>query len=247
MTLTNLLIGLTIGLPVMLAVGPIAVLLLDQGLERGIRIGAPAVAGVAAADLTLSIVSATAGATVSSVLAPWTSWLTAAAVAVLVWLAWDLGRSAWAELGDARRIGVPGARTEVLVPGERVELVAAGAPGARRAAPGDGAVALEPGSRRESGLLDLSGMRLVGAFYGLTLVNPLTVVLFASLVVAGGAGVGTAGWAIGMALASLLAHGSFLVVGGLLGKGLGPVATARLRLGAALFMAALALHFLAGI
>jgi threonine/homoserine/homoserine lactone efflux protein len=243
MTLTNLLIGLTIGLPVMLAVGPIAVLLLDQGLERGIRIGAPAVAGVAAADLTLSIVSATAGATVSSVLAPWTTWLTAAAIVVLMWLAWDLGRSAWAELGDARRLGVPGARTEVVVP---VELIGAGAPGAR-AAPGDGPVALEPGSRRESGLLDLSGMRLVGAFYGLTLVNPLTVVLFASLVVAGGAGVGTAGWAIGMALASLLAHGSFLVVGGLLGKGLGPVATARLRLGAALFMAALALHFLAGI
>ena len=238
MTLSNLLIGLTIGLPVMLAVGPIAVLLLDQGLERGIRIGAPAVAGVAAADLTLSIVSATAGATVSSVLSPWTTWLTSAAVAVLVWLAWDLGRSAWAELGDARRVAVPG---------ECSELVGAGAPGVRMAAPGDGAVALEPAPRSESGLLDLNGMRLVGAFYGLTLVNPLTVVLFASVVVAGGAGVGTAGWAIGMALASLLAHGSFLVVGGLLGKGLGPVATARLRLGAALFMAALALHFLAGI
>lgn len=245
MTIANLLIGLGIGLPMMLAVGPIAVLLLDQGLERGIRVGAPAAFGVAAADLTLSVVSAVAGATISSALAPWTTWLTLAAVGVLVWLAVDLGRSALAELAAARapelRLAEP---TMVMAggPAERVEHVDAQvAPGRAVDGRADRAVDETPW------LLELRGARLAGAFYGITLVNPLTVVLFASVVVAGGAGVGTAGWALGMALASLLAHGGFLVLGGVLRTGLGPAATARLRLGAAAFMAALALHFLIGL
>ena len=57
MSLANVLLGLTIGLPMMIAVGPISVLLLDQGLERGIRTAAPAAFGVAAADLTFSVVA----------------------------------------------------------------------------------------------------------------------------------------------------------------------------------------------
>jgi hypothetical protein len=47
-----------------------------------------------------------------------------------------------------------------------------------------------------------------------------------------------------MAVASLVAHGSFVVLGGALRTTLSPVASARLRLGAAVFMAGLALHFL---
>jgi hypothetical protein len=74
------------------------------------------------------------------------------------------------------------------------------------------------------------------------MVNPLTIVLFASIVIAGGPGVGTAGWAVGMALASLVAHAAFVVVGGVLGARLGASATARLRLGAAVLMGALAVH-----
>ena len=79
------------------------------------------------------------------------------------------------------------------------------------------------------------------------MVNPLTLVLFASVVVAGGTGIGTAGWAAGMALASLLAHGGFVVLGGAVRTTLGPGASARLRLGAAVFMGALALHFVVGL
>ncbi len=71
--------------------------------------------------------------------------------------------------------------------------------------------------------------------------------LFASVVVAGGDGIGTLGWALGMALASLLAHGSFMVAGGVLGSRLSPTANGALRLVAAVFMAALAIHFAAGI
>src|SRR5690606_34072564 len=93
----------------------------------------------------------------------------------------------------------------------------------------------------------LTGARLAAAFYGFTLVNPLTLVLFGSVVVAGGAGVGSAGWALGMSLASLIAHGGFVVAGGLLRSRLSPVASGRLRLGAAVFMAGLAVHFALGI
>jgi threonine/homoserine/homoserine lactone efflux protein len=208
MTITNVLLGLAIGLPVMIAVGPISLLLLDQGLERGPLVAAPAALGVAAADLTFATGAALAGASVTALLAPMTGWLTVAALALLAWLAVNLARSAVADLRSPHRVAAP-----------------------------VGAVAASP-----SPLGQLRGPRLAGAFYGLTMVNPLTIVLFASIVIAGGPGVGTAGWAIGMALASLVAHAAFVVVGGVLGARLGPSATARLRLGAAVLMGALAVH-----
>lgn len=208
MTLTNVLLGLAIGLPVMIAVGPISLLLLDQGLERGPLVAAPAALGVAAADLTFATGAALAGASITALLAPMTGWLTVAALALLAWLAVNLARSAVADLRGPSRVTAP-----------------------------VGAVAASP-----SPLGQLRGPRLAGAFYGLTMVNPLTIVLFASIVIAGGPGVGTAGWAIGMALASLVAHAAFVVVGGVLGARLGPSATARLRLGAAVLMGALAVH-----
>lgn len=213
MTLTNVLLGLAIGLPVMIAVGPISLLLLDQGLERGPLVAAPAALGVAAADLTFATGAALAGASITALLAPMTGWLTVAAVALLAWLAVDLARSAVADLRDPRRVAVP-----------------------------VGADAAPVGADAASPLGQLRGPQLAGAFYGLTMVNPLTIVLFVSIVIAGGPGVGTGGWAVGMALASLVAHAAFVVVGGVLGARLGPSATARLRLGAAVLMGALAVH-----
>ena len=233
MALSNVLLGLTIGLPMMIAVGPISVLLLDQGLERGLRVAAPAALGVAAADLTFSTAAAAGGATLSAVLAPVEGWLTPGAVAVLAWLAFGMGRSA---LGDLRPATSP--RAVALDDGARdLALV-----GAMAAPSGTGTATVE--APASIAFAHLRGVRLAAAFFGLTLVNPLTIVLFASVVIAGGAGVGTPGWAIGMALASLIAHGSFVVLGGALGTTLGPLATARLRIGAAVFMGALALHFL---
>jgi hypothetical protein len=70
--------------------------------------------------------------------------------------------------------------------------------------------AIQPPRTRYAALLR-RGPRLAAAFYGLTIINPLTLVLFVSLVVAGGPAVGTIGWALGMALASLTAHGGFVV------------------------------------
>ncbi len=229
MTLSNVLLGLTIGLPMMIAVGPISVLLLDQGLERGARTAAPAALGVAAADLTFSVVASVAGSSVTALLAPVERWLTLGAVAVLVWLAFDLARAATDDLRSLRPVA------------DLVPVGAGGSAAGEYAGIHEGTVG--DGTGHGSSFGHLAGLRLAGTFYGLTMVNPLTIVLFASVVIAGGAGVGSAGWAIGMALASLVAHGAFVVLGGVLGTTLGPVANARLRFGAALFMGALALHF----
>ena len=253
MTFADILLGLTIGFPMMIAVGPISVLLLDLGLERGIRAAAPAVIGVASADLTLSLVASIGGSKLSQLLAPVTSWLTVGAVAVLVWLAYDLGRAALVDLRSAKL-----AATEL-------ELVAvggaasAGEPTADSSADSSSVASTSSASTSSdshssghdgaasSTFGHLSGVRLGATFYGFTLVNPLTLVLFASVVVAGGNGIGTIGWALGMALASLLAHGSFMVAGGVLGSRLSPTANGALRMVAAVFMAALAIHFAAGI
>jgi len=47
-----------------------------------------------------------------------------------------------------------------------------------------------------------------------------------------------------MGLSSLIVHGGWVLLGGALGSTLGQLATARMRLGASVLMAALALHFL---
>jgi len=227
MTLANLLLGFVIGFPMMIAVGPISVLLLDQGLQRGVRAAAPAALGVAAADLTLSFVAVVGGARLSELLAPISPVLTVLAVGTLVLLALGLARAALVELRESR--------VETLAPA----LATAGGPGIE-------ASAVEPDGPQGRGFAHLQGGGLAAAFYGITLVHPLALVLLVSLVVAGGPGVGTGGWAFGMALASLVAHGGFVVLGGLLGSRLSPVANARLRLGAAVFMAGLAVHFALG-
>ena len=225
MTFGNLLLGFVIGFPMMIAVGPISVLLLDQGLQRGIRAAAPAALGVAAADLTLSSVAVLGGAQLSSLLSPVAPVLTVLAVGTLVVLAVGLARAALVELRTARASVVT--MPALAVVGAPVEV----------------ATAQVPDEEQVRGFGHLGAGGLAAAFYGITLVHPLALVLLVSLVVAGGPGVGTGGWAVGMALASLVAHGGFVVLGGLLGSRLSPVANARLRLGAAAFMAGLAVHF----
>lgn len=237
-TFADLFLGFAIGFPMMIAVGPISVLLFDQGLERGIGTAGPAALGVATADLTLALVASFGGAGVARLLGPTAPALTLVAVAVLLLLAFQLGRSAMDELRAARAPRVERRPATVGGPGDGPEIEATVA---------DEPAAEEPARpTRAAAFGGLTGFRLGGAFFGLTLVNPLTVVLFASVVVAGGRGIGTIGWALGMALASLVAHGGFLVAGALLRTQLSPVASGRLRLGAAVFMGALALHFALG-
>ena len=227
MTLANLLLGFVIGFPMMSAAGPTSLLLLAQGRQRGGRAAAPAALGVAAADLTLSFVAVVGGARLSELLAPISPVLTVLAVGTLALLALGLARAALVELRDSR-----------------ASAPALAVVGAGGAGPVDTAGEVDEPSVR--GFAHLDGGGLAAAFYGITLIHPLALVLLVSLVVAGGPGVGTGGWAFGMALASLVAHGGFVVLGGLLGSRLSPVANARLRLGAAVFMAGLAVHFAMG-
>ena len=243
MFVSQLLRGLLVGLPLMAAVGPIAVLLLDQGLERGTRAAAPAALGVASADLSFSAIAAIAGASAATVLGPITPWLDLGAVVLLGGLAVRMFRTSTAELRVRR--AVPAASAPLLSPVGAAPLGDLdGSDGLDTlGGPEIGAGADEP---REVPFGSLHGLRLAAAFYGLTLVNPLTVVMFAAVVVAGGSGAGTPGWVLGMALASLLVHGGWVVAGGVLGSSIGPLATARLRLAASLLMGALALRLLLG-
>jgi len=268
MFVSNHVSGVLIGFPIMLDVGPIAILLVDQGLERGSRSAFPAALGVASADLSFSAIAAVGGTSITVFLTPITPVLSMAAVALLLFLAVRLFRTSTAELRVRRAVpaaSAPGGVVEPCLAGlgdsssftaEYPALSADHTGHAVRAADVTGSVnTVGTGS---TALLDpepatadipfghLSGARLGAAFFGLTVVNPLTVVLFAAVVVAGGAGAGTPGWAVGMGLSSLVVHGGWVLLGGALGSTLGPVATARMRLGASVLMAALALHFLLG-
>ena len=283
MFLSNAVSGLIIGVPIMLAVGPIAILLVDQGLERGTRTAAPAALGVASADLSFSVIAAIGGTSITVLLTPITPVLSVAAVGLLFFLAVRLFRASTAELRVLRAVPAASAHTgPVAEPclagvGDRTafaDVLPLGEPAGSTLALDtfDGTVddaagpvtddAAGPATEDAATLATedaatlaasdstgipfghLSGLRLGAAFFGLTVVNPLTVVLFAAVVVAGGSGVGTPGWAIGMGLSSLIVHGGWVLLGGALGSTLGQLATARMRLGASVLMAALALHFL---
>jgi threonine/homoserine/homoserine lactone efflux protein len=87
MSFSNVLTGFLTGFPVMAVVGPIALLLIEAGLERGVRGAYPAALGVTAADSTFALGAALVGVAAVEVLEPVRSWLALAAVVVLVVLA----------------------------------------------------------------------------------------------------------------------------------------------------------------
>jgi threonine/homoserine/homoserine lactone efflux protein len=207
MAATNVITGFLTGLPALLAVGPIALLLIEQGLDRGLRTGFPAALGVAAGDTAFAVLAAVAGTALSAVLSAYAPWLRAIAVAVLVIVAVRL-------LVEARR------------PRQAVGPEAAGP------APAAGTLAT------------VRGHRLAGGFLGLTVVNPLTIVVYAGIVMSGGSGVGTMGWVLGMGLASLAVHSGFVGLGHVLGATLSDRAVVGVRYGAVGLLAVLAVHLL---
>jgi hypothetical protein len=77
--------------------------------------------------------------------------------------------------------------------------------------------------------------------------NPVTIAVFAAIVLSGSRGVGSAGWVLGMAAASLVVNLGFVLVGHGLGAVLEPAAVAWVRLGAAALIVAMALHFALGV
>lgn len=208
MQLGNVISGFLMGLPALVAVGPIAVLLMELGLERGMRAGYPAAVGVAVGDLVFAVLAAVAGTAVAAALSSVEPALRAVAALVLI--------------GVAVRMALAARSGSEDHPPATGELVAVG---------GSGAVVV-------------GGVRLAGGFMGLTMVNPLTIVVYAGIVMSGGAGVGTAGWVLGMGLASLVVHGGFVGLGHALGSTVSDGAVTGLRWAASGLLAVLALHLL---
>jgi hypothetical protein len=84
------------------------------------------------------------------------------------------------------------------------------------------------------------GVRLWGKLAGLTLMNPLTIVAFTSLVVATGERASNVGWPLGIAAASLGVHVVLVVLGSSVRKALPPTGPSWLRLAGSLLIAGLA-------
>jgi threonine/homoserine/homoserine lactone efflux protein len=209
MAATNVITGFLTGLPALMAVGPIALLLIEQGLARGIRTGYPAALGVAAGDTAFAVLAAVAGTALSAALADYATGLRLVAVGILVAVAGRL-------FAEARR-------SAAAVVAD--DPAPAGAPGA---------------------LATVRGPRLAGGFLGLTVINPLTIVVYAGIVVSGGAGVGTAGWVLGMGLASLAVHSGFVGLGHVMGSTLSARAVVGVRYAAVGLLVVLAAHLLLG-
>jgi threonine/homoserine/homoserine lactone efflux protein len=228
MSVSNVLTGFLTGFPVMAVVGPIALLLIEAGLERGVRGAYPAALGVTAADSTFALGAALVGVAAVEVLEPVRSWLALAAVVVLVVLAVRLVLGAVGQL-------------RALVPAPEVPVAVGGSSVVPRAVegghPGGGAAVTGPVTSR---------LAVAGGFFGLTALNPVTIAVFAAIVLSGSRGVGTAGWVMGMAAASLVVNLGFVLVGHGLGAVLEPAAVAWVRLGAAALIVAMALHFALG-
>jgi len=209
-------LGVATGLPMLVVVGPIALLLVDVGVRRGLRAGSPAALGVALGDVVLAVVVAVAGTALGSRLAPVADQLRIAAAVLVAAIA------AHAVL-SARRAGASdtdGSERSVPV------LAPAGGPGVSSSEHGTG--------------------RLLGGFAALTLANPLTLLVYTGVVVGGGAGVGTAGWVTGMGLASLAVHHGWIGVGHVVGSALPSGALRVARYVAAGLLLGLAVHLLVG-
>lgn len=208
--------GFLAGLPLMMVIGPIAVLLWETGLERGLRGAWPAAIGVATADATFALTACLGGVALSRALAPFSAGMRVVAAAVLVVVAARLVRDARRELTDV---------------------------GTGRVEP---SLATVDRTRGSVGVLTRlpDAPRLTARFWLLTICNPLTIGLFASLVVAAGPAAGNLGWPAGIATASILAHSGYVIVGAAMGSGLSDRHAALMRLAGGVALAALALRWL---
>ncbi|HTO01588.1 MAG TPA: LysE family transporter [Microthrixaceae bacterium] len=237
MFFSNVLSGLVIGLPIMITLGPISLLLLNQGMDRGAKTAIPAAFGVATADFTYSSLAALAGTALVTALTPISTGLRAIGIAVVVWLAWRLAMDSRRQVADIRSSARNSAPSEIERTAQPSPSRSADIVGDDESdSAGDGTTALRTAAPEVQQLVaiteqgpfaHLGGARLAGAFYGVTLMNPMTIVLMSAVVIAGGSGVGTAGWAIGMTMASLIAHGGFVLAGAVLRRTCSELTLAR--------------------
>ena len=196
-------VGVAMGIPMLVVVGPIALLLVDLGSQRGVRAGSPAALGVALGDLLLAVVVAVGGSALAALIAPIASGFRIVAAAMVAGMALHVVHA-------VRRSSVE----PVVAP------------------PAD-----------DAGLAMGSG-RLLGGFTALTVATPLTLLVYVGLVLGGGTGVGTAGWVLGMGVASLAVHGGWVGVGHLMGSAVPAAALRVMRYVAAGLLLGLSVHLL---
>ncbi|MEZ5381702.1 MAG: LysE family transporter [Microthrixaceae bacterium] len=203
--MNGLIVGFTSSLPLLLIVGPMALMIVDTGLTSGVRAGWPAPVGVATVDLAYASLTAAAG----------------------VGLQRALGehRQAMGWLGGAALLGL-------------AAYLLMQAQGQRR----------QPATHpaRPTHVAHTAPIGLAARFAALCAINPLTLMAFGSLAVSAGANLGP-GWVVGIVAASLLVHGSYLVLGGAMGRVLTPALVHRGRLLGSVGVAALGVHTLVGV
>lgn len=238
--------GLMIGLPIMITLGPISILLLNQGMDRGARTALPGALGVASADMTYSSLAALAGTALVAALTPIAPALRAVGIAVLIWMAWTMARDSRREVAALRRSSSaqdPSGQDPSAPGSFGIGAGGSAAPGMATALCGTPAEVEQTSVAAARGpLAHLGGARLAGAFYGLTLMNPMTIVLMSAVVIAGGPGVGTAGWAAGMTLSSLIAHGGYVLTGSFLRRTCSEMTLARMGTVSATVLVVLSVH-----
>lgn len=198
-------LGLASGIPLMIAVGPIAVLLVELGIERGVARAWPAALGVASADLTFATLAAFSGAALSRALQPYTTVMRFVAAALLVTLAAVMFRKAVTEISRYRS--------------GPDEFAGRGAAGPRAHG---------------------RPLRLAGRMMALTIMNPLTIVAFTSLVVATGDRASNVGWPLGIMSASLVVHVGLVILGSTLRRALPPLGPSWFRVAGSFLIVGLA-------
>jgi len=199
----------------MISVGPIAVLLVEVGVERGLRLAIPAALGVAAADLTFGTIAAFSGKRLQEALHPYAVTMQWVAAGLLFVLAAIMFRRAVVEI---RRYSLHtrGLLSPTAVP-----------PAAPRGLPA-------------------TPVALAATMCGLTIMNPLTIVAFTSLVVATGARASAVGWPVGIAAASLFVHLSLVGIGSAISRALPPLGPSWMRLCGSLAIVGLAANLVVG-
>ncbi|QHT57149.1 LysE family transporter [Cellulomonas sp. H30R-01] len=243
-----LLLGALAGLAVAVPVGPIGVLLLREGVVHGTRVAIGAGLGVATVDLLYATVAVAAGAPVGRVVAQHEHVVRWVAAAVLVVVAVLALRAWWRDRASTSHATVPAApretgASEPAVPGQTGVAVAA-VPVEPRAAttavdvdppgPGGGRIVADGGP----GVATVSRAWVTRPtpaaayvrFVGLTIVNPATLLIFATVAVGLAARLGADGspvlvagalFVAGAGLASAAWQTVLGVVSGALGRVVG--------------------------
>jgi threonine/homoserine/homoserine lactone efflux protein len=252
MTLSHVLLGIATGVPVMIVVGPVSLLLIEQGMKHGFRGGMPAAVGVGVTDLTFSMSAAVAGAAAARVLEPAQALLHFVAFGVLAWLAVVTWKAARRELlGLDGRI-LDGPIQPISRTASSHRPTASSSDEALTALHATLQVVPDVPAVMGSSVSTWGGRAALGAdswlarataFFLITAANPITIVVFASLVVSGRDGIGSPGWVLGMTIASALVSSIYLAVGHGLGAVLSDAATARLRMGGSVVILGLGAWF----